>query len=56
MMLSSDTSQTALAEILGLAPPTPATVVDDREQMDRKTRGSTVISGEFDYTRVLVSI
>jgi hypothetical protein len=56
MMLSSDTSQTALAEILDLSPPTPATVVDDREQMDRKTRGGTVVSGELDYTRVLVSI
>jgi hypothetical protein len=56
MMLSSGTSQTSLAEILGLAPPTPATVVDDREQIAPRTRSGTVASGELNYACVLISI
>jgi hypothetical protein len=56
MMLSSGTSQTSLAGILNLAPPTSATVIDDREQIAPRTRSGTVTSGELDYTRALASI
>jgi hypothetical protein len=56
MTLSSGISQTSLAGILGLAPPTLATVIDDREQITPRTRSDTVTSGELNYTRALVSI